>query len=148
MAGPGGYFFPLLEIKGVTMSKAPAPKRILFVDDEQNLRAIVKACLENMAGWEVLLAESGQEGLILAEAEQPDAILLDVMMPGMDGVSFLRQLRANLNLQSIPVVLFTAKATLIDPQRYLALSAKGAIAKPFDPLKLVDQLTEILGWVA
>jgi len=121
-------------------------KRILLIDDEVNVRTVVQACLEHLGGWEVLLAASGQEGLAGAEAEQPDAILLDGMMPGMDGVMFLRQLRGNPAINSIPVVFLTAKASLTEPKRYLELGAKGAIAKPFDPLTLASEIAMALNW--
>jgi len=89
-----------------------APKRVLVVDDEANVRIVVRTCLEILGEWEVLLAASGQEGLFLTQTERPDAILLDVMMPGMDGVAFVRELQANPELQAIPVVFLTAKADL------------------------------------
>lgn len=121
-------------------------RHILFVDDEANVRTVVKVCLENLAEWRVSLAASGQEGLAIAETKQLDAILLDVMMPEMDGVAFLKRLRSSPQLYPIPVVLLTAKASLIDPQVYSALGAQGAISKPFDPLLLASQISEALGW--
>jgi CheY-like chemotaxis protein len=117
------------------------------VDDEANVRCVVQACLENLAGWEVLLAASGQEGLVIANIEQPDAILLDGMMPEMDGIAFLQHLQANPAINSIPVVFLTAKASLTVPTCYLPLGAKGAIAKPFNPLTLATQIANILGWL-
>ncbi|NEQ28884.1 MAG: response regulator [Microcoleus sp. SIO2G3] len=123
-----------------------APKRILVIDDEVNVRIVVRTCLEILGEWEVLLAASGQEGLLLAEAERPNAILLDVMMPGMDGVAFVRELQANAELQAIPVVFLTAKADLTQPRQFQALGVRGAIAKPFNPLTLHDQIATSLGW--
>jgi CheY-like chemotaxis protein len=123
-----------------------AKKRILFVDDEANVRKVVKICLESLVGWEVLLATSGQEGLTGAETEKPDAILLDGMMPGMDGVTFLKRLQSNPAIQSIPVVFLTAKAGLTEPHRYRALGASGAIAKPFDPMTLAAEIAHALNW--
>jgi CheY-like chemotaxis protein len=121
-------------------------KHILFVDDEANVRAVVKVCLESLAEWQVSLASSGREGLAIAETKQPDAILLDVMMPEMDGVTFLKHLRSTPQIHPIPVVLLTAKASFIDPQVYSSLGAQGAISKPFDPLLLASQISEALGW--
>ncbi|MFB2894498.1 response regulator [Aerosakkonemataceae cyanobacterium BLCC-F50] len=121
-------------------------KRILFIDDESNIRQIVKACLENLGGWNVLLAASGKEGLAKAVLEKPDAILLDVMMPEMDGLALLRQLQANPVTQSIPVVFLTARLSLTEPHRFQALGVKGAIAKPFNSLTLVPQIANTLGW--
>jgi len=123
-----------------------APKRILVIDDEANVRIVVQTCLETLGGWEVLLAASGQEGLLLAQTERPDAILLDVMMPGMDGVAFVRGLQANPELQAIPVIFLTAKAELTQPRQFQALGVRGAIAKPFNPLTLHDQIATCLGW--
>jgi len=122
------------------------PKRILFIDDESHIRQVVKACLESIGGWNVLLAASGQEGLSKAVSEQPDAILLDVMMPEMDGLVLLQQLQTNSVTQSIPVVFLTARQSLTEPQRFQALGVKGAIAKPFNSLTLVPQIANVLGW--
>ncbi|MBD2483775.1 response regulator [Planktothrix sp. FACHB-1365] len=121
-------------------------KRILFIDDESNIRQIVKICLETLGGWNVSLAASGQEGLVKAVSEKPDAILLDVMMPNMDGLAVLQQLQANPITQPIPVVFLTARRSLTEPYRFQALGVKGAIAKPFDSLTLVPQIANTLGW--
>ncbi len=82
----------------------------------------------------------------MAETERPDAILLDVIMPGMDGVAFVRELQANPELQAIPVVFLTAKADLTQPRQFQALGVREAIAKPFNPLTLHDQIATSLGW--
>lgn len=123
-----------------------ATKRILIIEDEANLRTVVRTCLEMLAGWEVLQADSGQQGLLVAEREKPDAILLDAMMPEMDGITFLQELLANPELQAIPVVFLTAKVELTQPGRFLRLGARGAIAKPFNPLTLHNQVTTALDW--
>lgn len=121
-------------------------KRILFIDDEVYIRQIVKVCLEALGGWEVVLAASAQEGLVMAIFEKPDAILLDVMMPEIDGLVLLRRLQANPVTQSIPVVFLTARLSLTEPQRFQKLGVKGAIAKPFNSLTLVPQIANALGW--
>ncbi len=121
-------------------------KRILFIDDELHVRQVVKACLESLGGWNVLLASSGQEGLVKAISEKPDAILLDVMMPGMDGLILLQQLKGNPVTVSIPVVFLTARHSLAEPHRLQALGVKGAITKPFNSLTLVPQIANALGW--
>lgn len=123
-----------------------ATKRILIIEDQANLRTVVRTCLEMLAGWEVLQAASGPEGLLLAQREKPDAILLDAMMPEMDGITVLQELLANPELQSIPVVFLSAKVELTEPRRFLKLGARGAIAKPFNPLTLHHQITTALGW--
>lgn len=121
-------------------------KRILVVDNEQYIQEVAKVCLETVAGWEVLLAGSGPECLRQAEAEQPDAILLDVMMPGMDGIATFQKLQENPATQAIPVILLTAKIQSSDRRRYAEIGAADAIAKPFDPLKLAGQVAAALGW--
>lgn len=128
------------------INTATKTKQILFIDDEFHIRQVVKMCLESLGGWNVLLATSGQEGLVKAVVDKPDAILLDVMMPDMDGLEVLQQLQANPLTQSIPVVFLTARWSLTEPHRYQTLGVKGAIAKPFEPLTLVPQIANALGW--
>ncbi|MBD2128153.1 response regulator [Microcoleus sp. ZQ-A2] len=121
-------------------------KRILVIDDEDVIQEVVQGCFEDVAGWEVLLASSGREGLEQVVAEQPDAIVLDEMMPGMDGIAFLKRLRANDDNPSIPVVLLTAKVDLADPKLLRELGVVDAISKPFDAIALVERVAEVLGW--
>ena len=121
-------------------------KRILVIDDDDVIQEIVQNCLEDVAGWQVLLASSGWEGLKKAIAEQPDAIVLDVMMPGMDGITFLNLLRTNSQVQAIPVVLLTAKVDLTARDRLGELGVLGVIAKPFGAIELVEQIAGFLGW--
>ena len=118
-------------------------KRVLVIDDEADIRTVIRGCLEEIAHWDVVTAPSGQDGLHLAAIAQPDCILLDLSMPGMDGLEVLERLQADAATQAIPVVLLTAK-TLADEQYQQIKSAiAGFIFKPFDPLLLVDQLTSI-----
>jgi CheY-like chemotaxis protein len=123
-----------------------AAKRILVVDNEEYIREVAQICLETVAGWEVLTASSGQEGMSSAAAEQPDAILLDVMMPDMDGVTTFQKLQANPTTRQIPVILLTAKVQASDRRRYENLGITGLIPKPFDPLQLANQVATALGW--
>lgn len=123
-----------------------AVKQILLIDDEDDIREVAQVSLEMIGNWEVLTARSGQEGLAKAEAEQPDAILLDVMMPDMDGPTTFQQLRNTPAICHIPVILVTAKVQASDQRRFASLGIKGVIAKPFDPLTLADQVAETLGW--
>jgi CheY-like chemotaxis protein len=123
-------------------------KKILVVDNEEYIQEVAKMCLELVAGWQVVTAGSGREGIQKAELEQPDAILLDVMMPDMDGVTTFQKLQANPLTQPIPVLLLTAKIQASDRQRYAELGVKDAIAKPFDPLTLASQIASILKWTA
>ncbi len=121
-------------------------KRILVIDDEINLCIVIKACLENLGGWEVQTALSGRAGFALIESENFDAILLDVMMPDLDGLTVFRELQNNPATQKIPIILFTAKVQSIDLDQFAKLGVTGVIAKPFDPLTLADQMAALLKW--
>ncbi|UBF24518.1 response regulator [Kovacikia minuta CCNUW1] len=119
-------------------------KRILIIDDEPDIREATQVCLEVAKGWEVLTAGSSYEGLEKAAAELPDAVLLDVMMPDMDGLATFEQLRNNPITQHIPVILLTAKAQPADRRRFTQLKIAAVITKPYDPLTLADQIADIL----
>ena len=121
-------------------------KKVLVIDDEDGIREIIQICLEAAAGWDVLTAASGSEGLAAALAEQPDAILLDVMMPDMDGPTTFRQLQVNTKTQHIPTILLTAKAKISEQQQFIDLGVTGVITKPFKAQDLVNQIREILNW--
>lgn len=122
-------------------------KCILLIDDEKSLSMVIKTCLQKLGGWTVITAELGREGLLKAEATQPDAILLDIMMPDLDGFTVLQRLKSNPVTQAIPVVLLTAKVQSAYSGEYAQLDVAGVLVKPFDPLKLADQLAQTLGWV-
>ena len=119
---------------------------MLVVDDEEHIREIAAVSLELTAGWEIQQASSGTEGVEKATSWIPDAILLDVMMPDMDGPAAFARLQANDRTSHIPVVFLTAKVQTSDRHRYTCLGVKGVIAKPFDPLDLAKRISEILGW--
>ncbi len=119
-------------------------KRILIIDDEDDIREATQICLEVAGDWEVLTASSGREGLHQAASQQPDAILLDVMMPDMDGLTTLENLKANPITQNIPVILLTAKAQAAEQRQFIQLAIAGVITKPYDPFTLADELTRVL----
>jgi CheY-like chemotaxis protein len=121
-------------------------RRILVVDDDDHIREVSAVSLELTAGWDVRQASSGTEAVEAACAWNPDAILLDVMMPDMDGPAALALLQQDASTANIPVVFLTAKVQTSDRQRYTSLGVKGVIAKPFDPLSLAERMSEILGW--
>lgn len=121
-------------------------KRILVIDDEDGIREIIQISLEAAAGWDVFTAASGSEGLENAQISQPDAILLDVMMPDMDGPTTFRQLQANSATKHIPTILLTAKAKISEQKQFIDLGVKGVITKPFKAMDLVKQIREILHW--
>ena len=121
-------------------------KRVLIVDDEADIREVAALSLEMTAGWEVRTASSGAEGIAMALADAPDAILLDVMMPDMDGPSTYERLQANPATAAIPVVFLTAKVQAADQRRFHELGVAGVLSKPFDPMGLATQLAGVLGW--
>ncbi|MEJ6487386.1 response regulator [Nostoc punctiforme UO1] len=119
-------------------------RNILIVDDEEDVRAIAKLGLEMAAGWNVLTASSGQEALKVAATHKPDVILLDMMMPDMDGRATLQQLKANPATKKIPVILLTAKLQQSDRESFTDMDVAAIFAKPFRPLKLAEQINEVL----
>ena len=121
-------------------------KRILIVDDEPDIREVVQVSLETVSGWQVITAESGDEGIARAKQEKPDAILLDAMMPNMDGPVTFQKLQADPSTKQIPVIMFTAKVQQTDRKRFAEMGVKEIITKPFDPMKLGSQIAAILGW--
>ncbi|MFE4104815.1 response regulator [Almyronema epifaneia] len=121
-------------------------KKILLIDDEPDIHKIAQIGLMLECGWQMLTATSGKAGLSLAIAESPDAILLDVMMPDMDGLATLAALQKNAKTRSIPVIFLTAKAQSADRRRLYGAGAKGVITKPFDPTTLASQISGYLGW--
>ena len=119
-------------------------RTILYVEDEPDIQSIAKMALEALGGWEVHLCDNGEQALERAESIQPDLILLDVMMPCMDGPTTLRALQERGGrLASIPVVFMTAKAQAHEVKQYQDLGALDVISKPFDPMKLPEQIRQI-----
>jgi CheY-like chemotaxis protein len=121
-------------------------QRILIIDDEDDIRQVAAMSLETVAGWDVLLASSGKQGIERASTEQPDAILLDVMMPEMDGPTTLLKLKANGSTSHIPVLLLTAKVQGPDQRKFAEMGVAAILFKPFDPLTLARQISAALGW--
>lgn len=121
-------------------------KHILLIDDEEDIREVAAMSLETVAGWRVSCARSGHEGVNLAKRTNPDAILLDVMMPDQDGTATLRALRSDEATRKIPVIFLTAKVQAGERRRFLAIGATGTLSKPFDPMTLAKQISEIVGW--
>ena len=120
--------------------------KILIIDDEDDIREVAALSLETVANWQVYTANSGAQGLARAIEHQPDAILLDVMMPGMDGPTTFRELRKNPATAHIPVLLLTAKVQSSDQRRFADLGVEAILFKPFDPLTLSNQISTVLGW--
>ncbi len=121
-------------------------RTLLVVDDDDAIRDITGLALETVGGHRVLTADGGARALELARLHRPDAVLLDVMMPGMDGPTTLRHMRADSLLRTIPVILLTAKVRVAGKQVGDDLDVVGVIPKPFDPMTLSRQVAELLGW--
>ncbi|MDA4114279.1 MAG: response regulator [Thaumarchaeota archaeon] len=123
-----------------------AKRRLLIIDDEDDIREVTKLSLESTTSWEVTTARSGEEGLREAEGGAPDAILLDAMLPGMDGLAIIKELQARVSTRAIPVVFLTAKAQSSDRAVFEKSGARGVITKPFDPMTLAGQIEGLLNW--
>ena len=118
-------------------------QRILYVEDEPDIRAVARLALEMVGGFTVKICNSGSEALAEAEGFAPEMILLDVMMPGMDGPSTLQALREKPSLAAVPVAFMTAKVQPAEVAQYRALGALDVIPKPFDPMALAGQVRAI-----
>ena len=119
-------------------------RKLLLIDDEDDIREVASLTLETMADFQVRTAPSGAAGLAMAGQERPDAILLDLMMPGMDGYTTFALLQESELTRGIPVIFMTARVQPADRQRLASLGARGVIAKPFDPMTLSDQVLALL----
>ena len=123
-------------------------KRILYVEDDGDIRTVTAMALEAVGGFTVVSCDSGKEALAMAPDANADLILLDVMMPGMDGLATLSALRGLSQTVDTPVIFMTAKVQASEIQHYMRLGATDVIAKPFDPMTLSAQIDEIWQKVA
>lgn len=121
-------------------------KCVLIVDDEEDVREITKLGLEMGTDWSILTAASGGEALLIAAEKAPDVILLDMMMPDLDGRATLQSLKADSRTQNIPVILVTAKAQSANASSFSCLDIVAVLAKPFRPLMLAQEIRKILRW--
>ncbi len=117
--------------------------RILYVEDEPDIQAVARIALEMVGGLTVEICSSGREAIAKGPGFAPDLLLLDVMMPGMDGVSTLHALRAIAQLRNTPVMFMTAKVQPQEIAQLIALGALDVIPKPFDPMTLADQIKQL-----
>lgn len=122
------------------------PKRLLVIDDDDGVRETIALALDATTDWEILIAASGKEGLILAESQHPDAILLDVMMPDISGLEVFEKFQKNTITQDIPVIFITAKVMKREQQAMNNLGVKGIIFKPFNAVGLWKEINFILNW--
>ncbi len=118
-------------------------KRILYVEDEPDIRTVAQMALEAVGGFEVLAYGSGREAVAAAPTAAADLILLDVMMPGMDGPSTLAALRALPATATTPAIFMTAKVQASEIEHYRSLGALDVIAKPFDPMSVSEEIARI-----
>ena len=118
--------------------------KILYVEDEPDIQTIAQMALEMVGGFDVMICSSGMEALQAVVDFAPDIILLDVMMPGMDGVQTYRALRQLPECVKTPIVFMTAKVQSSEVQAYLDLGALAVIPKPFDPMTLADEVQAIM----
>ena len=119
---------------------------VLVVDDNDDIRELAQLCLETVDGWDVLTASSGAAAIESARENQPDVVLLDMMMPGMDGLTTFQHLQSDASTRDIPVLLFTAKLQARDRQIWQGTAIRGTIAKPFDPMTLGTPVSRTLKW--
>ena len=121
----------------------PDLKRILHIEDDPSIQAVAKVALEAVGGFTVLSCSSGQDALDQVQGFAPDFILLDVMMPGMDGPQTLEQLGKVIDITQIPVAFMTAKVQPNEIEHYRSLGARDVIIKPFDPMQLATKVRAI-----
>lgn len=120
------------------------PKTILIVEDEPEIRTVLVMALENGGDFTAITAKDGTEGLELAEKLHPDAILLDALMPGMDGYEVCRRLKANLITCRIPVIFLSAQSDHHNQAKSKKCGALASLVKPFDPLALASQIKSLI----
>lgn len=123
----------------------PDLTRILYVEDEPDIQAVARIALETVGGFTLTICGSGKEALANAAAFAPDLLLLDVMMPGMDGVTTLQELRKQSAMSATPVMFMTAKVQPQEIAQLMSLGALDVIPKPFDPMTLADQIRRL--WI-
>ena len=121
-------------------------KSILLIEHEASIREVLQVCLSELGGWRVMLSNSIQEGVNLCVASRPDAILLDASASETDALIFVEQLKQHSTLQSIPILLITARASWFTAQQLRQMGFAGAITKPFNPSILPAQISRLLGW--
>jgi CheY-like chemotaxis protein len=121
-------------------------RRVLVVDDDEDVRRLAVMSLAKVGGHEVTSVASGEECLAALRGELPDVVILDVMMPTMDGPATLERIRDDRHAHAVPVVFLTAGVVESDMDRLRALPVRGVLQKPFDPLTLPADVASLLGW--
>lgn len=123
----------------------PELNKILMVEDEADIQIVAKLALESVGNFTVHMCSTGSDALAELPNFDPEIILLDVMMPGMDGPDTFKAIRQLDGYESVPIIFMTAKVMEADREHYRSLGAAGVIAKPFDPMALPDQIRKIWG---
>ncbi|MDD3594409.1 MAG: response regulator [Candidatus Gastranaerophilales bacterium] len=118
-------------------------KKILYAEDEIDIQVIVDAIVKSMSSYEIMFCNNGQEVLDIVEEYNPDLILLDIMMPEVDGLTAFQELQKSEKTKNIPVVFITAKAQVHEVQSFLKTGVIGIITKPFDPMQLCSNINAI-----
>ena len=121
--------------------------KVLVVEDDRSIQMVLELVFTRMAKCEVIVASDGAEGLALIQKHKPDLVMLDIMMPGMDGFAVCERAKADEATRHIPIIFLTAQPQPAAVARAMSLGAAGYIVKPFDPIKIVDQVNEALARV-
>jgi CheY-like chemotaxis protein len=122
------------------------PRKVLVVDDDDIIREVAKLALEVVGGWQVTTATNGHEASRMASQDRPDVVLLDVMMPSLDGPGTAALLLEDPVTREVPVIFLTAKTPLSDEGLESVPNLVGVISKPFDPMALAQQINRLTGW--
>lgn len=120
------------------------PVRIVYADDDDDIRELLQLSLELAGGFEVNAVANGQAAVAAVAANPPDLVILDVMMPGLDGPATLAEIRGMEVARQLPVIFFTAKLQAGEVKRLMSLGAAGVLGKPFDPITVADDIIAIL----
>lgn len=126
----------------------PVAPTALVVDDDEDVRGITEIALGHVGGWEIITAPGGLRALDLAREHRPDVIVMDLMMPDMDGITTFHELQRHEESRGIPVVLLTAKGAIGDAQPWDGVGLAGVISKPFHPMTLAAEVAALVGWDA
>jgi len=121
--------------------------KVLVVEDDRSIQMVLELVLNRMAKCDVITASDGPEGLSKIQKEKPDVVLLDLMLPGMDGFEICQRAKADEATRQIPIIFLTAQPQPASVAKAMALGAAGYLVKPFDPIKIIDQINEALARV-
>ena len=121
--------------------------KILVIEDDRSIQMVLELVFTRMAKCQVIVASDGSEGLALIQKHKPDVVLLDLMMPGIDGFEVCQRAKADETTRHIPIIFLTAQPQPAAVARAMSLGAAGYLVKPFDPIKIIDQVNEALARV-